>query len=61
MIKRTHLGRIAAKFRDVGQSKPDDGKFLRLTDGMAFGESEAQGIADGNKFYHKDLDLFVDG
>lgn len=50
----------AAKFRDVGQPEPDDGKFLRLTDGMAFGESEAQGIADGNKFYHKDLDLFVE-
>jgi predicted Zn-dependent protease len=50
----------AAKFRDVGQSAPDNGKFLRLTDGMAFGDSEAQGIVDGNSFYHKGLDLFVE-
>lgn len=50
----------AAKFRDISQPTADDGRFLRLTDGMAFGESEAQGMADGNKFYHKDLDLFVE-
>lgn len=50
----------AEKFRDTTQPAPDDGEFLRLTNGMAYGESEAQGITRGNKFYHKDLDLFVE-
>jgi predicted Zn-dependent protease len=50
----------AAKFRDVGQSVSDNGRFLKLTNGMAFGDSEAQGITQENKFYHKDLDLYVE-
>ena len=50
----------AEKFRDTSQPSPDDGRFLRLTDGMAFGESESQGITRGNKFYHKGLDLFME-
>ena len=52
--------KAADKFRDVTEPIPDDGKFLRLTNGMAFGESESQGITRGNKFYHKDLDLFLE-
>ncbi|MEM7359425.1 MAG: M48 family metalloprotease [Pseudomonadota bacterium] len=54
----------ANKFRDTSQPLPDNGKFLRLTNGMAFGESESAGITHGNKFYHKELDLhlaFPDG
>ena len=50
----------AAKFRDSSQPVADDGRFLRLTDGMTFGESESQGITRASKFYHKDLDLFVE-
>ena len=50
----------AEKFRDVSQPIPDDGRFLRLTNGMAFGDSEEQGITRGNKFYHKDLDLYLE-
>ena len=50
----------ADRLRDTSQPKPDDGKFLKLTNGMAYGESEKQGITRGNKFYHKDLDLFVE-
>jgi predicted Zn-dependent protease len=50
----------AARFRDISQPVADDGRFLRLTNGMVFGDSEAQGITDGNRFYHKDLDLFVE-
>ncbi len=49
----------AAEYRDASQPVPDDGRFLRLTDGMIFGESESQGITRGNRFYHKSLDLFI--
>lgn len=52
--------KAADKFRDTGQPAPDDGEFLRLTDGMAYGESESQGITRGNKFYHKSLNLYVE-
>lgn len=50
----------ADRLRDTSQPTPDDGKFLRLTNGLAYGESEKQGITRGNKFYHKNLDLFVE-
>ena len=50
----------AENFRDASQPTPDDGRFLRLTDGMAFGESESQGITRANKFYHKALNLFIE-
>ena len=50
----------AAKFRDSSQPRPDDGRFLRLTDGMSYGESESQGITRTNKFYHKALDLYME-
>ncbi len=52
--------KAAEKFRDTTKPVPDDGRFLRLTDGMAYGESEEQGIARGNRFYHKGLDLFIE-
>ncbi len=52
--------KAAEKFRDTSKPVPDDGRFLRLTNGMAFGESESQGITRGNKFYHKDLNLYVE-
>lgn len=52
--------KAAEQFRDLSKPEPDNGRFLRLSDGMSFGESEAQGITRGNKFYHKDLDLYVE-
>ena len=52
--------KAAEKFRDTTKPIPDDGRFLRLTDGMAYGDSEAQGIVNGNRFYHKGLNLFVE-
>lgn len=52
--------KAAEKYRDLSQPTPDDGRFLQLSDGMAFGESEAQGIMRGNKFYHKSLNLFIE-
>ena len=52
--------KAADKFRDTTQPIPDDGKFLRMTNGMAYGDSEEQGITRDNRFYHKGLDLFVE-
>lgn len=52
--------KAADQFRDLSQPEPDDGTFLRLTNGMSYGDSEAQGITRSNKFYHKDLDLFIE-
>ena len=51
--------KAAEKYRNSSAPTPDDGRFLRLTDGMIFGESESQGITRGNRFYHKGLDLFL--
>ena len=52
--------KAAEKFQNPNATKDDGGRFLRLTDGMSFGESEEQGITRGNKFYHKSLDLYVE-
>ena len=49
----------AEQYRDLSQAAPDDGEFLRLTNGMAFGDSESQGITHGNKFYHAAMNLYV--
>ncbi len=35
-------------------------KFMRLMDGVVYGQSEAQGIIQQNKFYHKDLDFYLE-
>lgn len=52
--------KAADKFRDISKPEPDDGTFLRLTNGMDYGEAESQGIVRGNKFYHKGLNLFLE-
>jgi predicted Zn-dependent protease len=50
----------AEKYKDLSKPIPNNGRFLKLTNGMTFGESEAEGITRGNKFYHKPLDFFVE-
>jgi len=52
--------KAAKRFKNPPANSDDGGRFLRLTDGMAYGDSEAQGITRGNKFYHKSLDLFIE-
>lgn len=52
--------KAADKFRDLSKPEPDNGEFLRLSNGMAFGDSESQGITRKNKFYHNAMDLFVE-
>lgn len=52
--------KAAERYRNPNASGDDNGRFLRLTDGMTYGDSEAQGIVRDNRFYHKDLDLFIE-
>ena len=49
----------AEKFKNPNAKKTDPKKFLRLLNGMTFGNSEDQGILRGNDFYHKSLDLRI--
>ena len=49
--------RAAEKYRPANAVPPDNGEFLRLTNGMTYGDSEDQGVTRGNSFYHKELDF----
>jgi predicted Zn-dependent protease len=54
----------ADEFKTSEVTRPTTGEFLKLTNGMTFGDAEEQGIVRGQTFYHKDLDLtlrFPDG
>lgn len=56
--------RAAEKFKNPGAVQTDPENFLNLMNNVTFGDSEAQGIIRGNKFYHKSLDFtltFPDG
>ena len=48
--------RAANKYRSKN-NRPDDGTFLKLTNGMTLGHSEREGVVRNNKFYHKELDI----
>ena len=49
--------RAAEVYANPDPLKPDPDQFLRLMDGMTYGDSEDQGIVRGNRFYHKALDV----
>ncbi|MBT5031896.1 MAG: M48 family metalloprotease [Proteobacteria bacterium] len=49
----------AEQFKSTTVTRPDDGDFLLLADGMAYGPSESQGIVQGNALYHKAMDFTV--
>ena len=54
----------ADEFKTAEVTRPNTGEFLKLTNGMTFGDAEEQGIVRGQAFYHKDLNLtlsFPDG
>ncbi|MCK7580818.1 MAG: M48 family metalloprotease [Chromatiales bacterium] len=54
----------AGKYRSVHNGRVERAAYLGLLDGVAFGDSEAQGIRHGNAFYHKGLGValrFPDG
>jgi predicted Zn-dependent protease len=50
----------ADKFKTSEVTRPNTGEFLKLTNGMTFGDAEEQGIVRGNDFYHKDLNLTLE-
>jgi len=49
----------ARKHQTAQPAKIDSDAYLKLLDGMVFGNSEAQGIVRGNKFYHLGLDTYL--
>jgi len=51
--------RAADRFKSAAVTRYDDGRFLRLTNGMTYGSSESQGVTRGNKFLHKELNFHV--
>lgn len=50
----------ARQYQSAATRTVDNDEFLRLLDGMTFGESEDQGAVRGNRFYHAGLDLFIE-
>jgi len=50
----------AKKLEGQGGTRGKDTEaFLRLLDGMVYGDSEESGIVRLNEFYHRDLDLYI--
>ena len=49
----------AAQFAVADAEHTDPERFLRLQEGMLFGESEDQGIVRKHRFYHKPLDVAI--
>jgi predicted Zn-dependent protease len=56
--------RAAEKYQTTAPKMIDPEPYLKINEGMAFGDAESQGIIRKNNFYHKDLNLhlaFPDG
>ncbi len=54
----------AKQYQSAEVKHPNPENYLKLLDGLAFGDSESQGIVRSNQFYHRDLNLhlsFPDG
>jgi len=47
----------AKKYETPGVNNANAAKFMRLMNGVTYGDSESQGIVQGNTFYHKDLNF----
>lgn len=52
--------KAAEKFRNPQLKRTDPDSFIRMLEGVTFGDSEAQGIVRGNRFYHLPLDFQVE-
>ena len=50
----------ADRHKREGVKPADRARFLRLLEGVTFGESERDGITRGRRFYHRELDLFAE-
>ena len=53
------LNEVITKAETLRQVKfeTDSVKYLKMIEGMVYGDSEADGIRRGNSFYHKDMDI----
>jgi len=59
----TRLKEVLTKASFLAPDTPSDNgrdAFLRHIDGMVFGDSAAQGIRRGNRFYHRDLNFALE-
>jgi len=52
--------KAAEKFRKPGAKRTDPAAFVKMLDGVTFGDSEEQGIIRGNRFYHLPLDFRIE-
>ncbi len=59
----TRLQEVIATVKQLegrgGNRGKDNEAFLRKLDGMVFGPSEDEGVTRGNRFYHRQLDLYM--
>lgn len=53
------VGKASFHALDDATPKQLSGDFRKLTEGMVFGDSPAQGIRRGNKFYHADMGFAI--
>lgn len=49
----------AKQYQGANVKHPNPENYMKLLDGMVFGDSEDQGIVRRNHFYHRDLDLHL--
>jgi len=49
----------AKKYETPGVNNSNPATFMRLMNGVTYGDSEAQGIVEGNRFYHKELNFHL--
>lgn len=49
----------AKKYETPQKNIANQEKFMRLMDGVTYGQSEDQGIVEGNRFYHKELNFHL--
>ena len=52
--------RAANKFETAATREANRDEFLKYMDGVVVGESEKDGVLRNNKFYHSDLNIFIE-
>lgn len=52
--------KAAEKFSNPNAKRTDPERFIKMLEGVTFGDSEEQGIIRGNRFYHLPLDFRVE-
>ncbi len=59
-LRLQEVVRAANKITTASTRDANREEFLKYMDGIVLGHNEADGILHANKFYHKDLDLFIE-